>query len=129
MKEARERSGLRLDDASSEIRRILGANYGPSRETIRRYESDLISEDRADPLIVMTLAEIYGVSVGQLSWTIARQSQAISKLINRHLRRDGFDELKDETEAAETKKPTPRPRRTAMKGNARRQAGGAVRES
>jgi len=103
MQEARQRAGMRLDEASVEARRVLGSEMGPSRETIRRYEAGLISEDRADPLIVTALAEIYGVSVGQLSWVIARQSQAISKLISRHLRRDGFDELKDETEAAEAK--------------------------
>lgn len=98
MQEARNKCGLRLDEASVEARRILGASYGPSRETIRRYEAGLISEDNADPLIVTALAEIYGVSVGQLSWHIAQQTRAISKMMTRHLRRDGLDELKEDPE-------------------------------
>ncbi len=101
MQEARQRAGMRLDEASVEARRVIGGEYGPSRETIRRYEAGLISEDRADPLIVIALAEVYGVSVGQLSWVIARQSQTISKVLSRHLRREGITELKEETEAEE----------------------------
>lgn len=98
MQEARQRSGMRLDEASVEARRVLGAEYGPSRETIRRYEAGMIAEDRADPLTVVALAEIYGVSIGQLSFVIARQAKAINRMMGRHLRRDGLDDLKDEPE-------------------------------
>lgn len=99
MQEARQRSGMRLDEASVEARRILGASYGPSRETIRRYEAGLITEDNADPLIVTALAEIYGVSVGQLSYSIAQQSKAINKMFSRHLRREGLEDLKEDPDA------------------------------
>lgn len=101
MREARERSGLRLDEASVDARRVLGAEWGPSRETIRRYENGMISEERADPLVVVALAEIYGVSVGQLSWVIANQVDTISRMMRKHLRREGFEALKDEAEKEE----------------------------
>lgn len=98
MQKARLSSGLRLDEASVEARRILGATYGPSRETIRRYEVGLITEERADPLVVTALAEIYGVNVGELSWPLAQQAKSIHKLMGRHLRREGYEALKDEPE-------------------------------
>ena len=104
MLEARTRSGLRLDEASVMARDILGASYGPSRETIRRYETGMISEERADPLVVIALAEIYGVSVGQISWIVAQQSKAISRVFSRHLRRDGLDALAEEGQAIEEEK-------------------------
>ena len=87
MREARENAGLRLDEASVDARRILGAEWGPSRETIRRYESGMISEDRADPLVVTALAEIYGVSVAYLSPTVFEQTAEIEKLLRRQRRR------------------------------------------
>jgi transcriptional regulator with XRE-family HTH domain len=101
---ARQRSGLRLDEASVEARRALGASYGPSRETIRRYEIGMVSEENADPVIVAALAEIYGVSVGHLSWVVAQQVQNLQSLVRRQLRRPGFETLKDggESELDET---------------------------
>lgn len=103
MRDARMAAGLRLDEASVDARRVLGTDWGPSRETIRRYESGLISEDRADPLVVTALAEIYGVSVGQLSWKVAQQTDFILNLVRKHRRREGFEALKEETEKEESR--------------------------
>lgn len=87
MLEARNRAGMRLDEASVEARRVLGAEWGPSRETIRRYETGKITEDRADAMIVTALAEVYGVSVGELSRAIADRALYVSKMLNRQMRR------------------------------------------
>lgn len=70
---AREQSGLRLDDAASRARDTLGNGSGPSRETIRRLETGATTEDRADPLIVGALAQVYGVPVETLSPRLAEQ--------------------------------------------------------
>jgi hypothetical protein len=109
MRTRREAAKFRLDEASVGARSILGGDFGPSRETIRRYEAGLTPEDRADPIIVMALAELYGVSLDELSPHLAEQvTGSISKLVARQVRRmkgrerelhDRLEQLEDMEEA------------------------------
>lgn len=79
MYEARTSSGLPLDEAAVHIRGI-DSTYGPSRETLRRYESGETPEDRADPLIVAAAALIYGVDLTWLSPSVASQLSKVELL-------------------------------------------------
>lgn len=75
---AREAAGYRLDDAAVFARVELQSTYGPSRETIRRYEVGEIDEDRADMVIVAALARIYKVPMESLSAVLAAQMQHVA---------------------------------------------------
>lgn len=74
---AREAAGYRLDDAAVFARVELQSTYGPSRETIRRYEVGEIDEDRADMVIVAALARIYNVPMESLSAVLAAQMRNV----------------------------------------------------
>lgn len=87
LREARNRIGMPMDVASVRVRDILGSSYGPSRETIRRYESGFTTEDTADPMVIAALAELYDVDVAWISPSIARQVENIHLLAGRSLSR------------------------------------------
>jgi transcriptional regulator with XRE-family HTH domain len=83
---AREASHHRLDDVAVLVRETLG--YGPSRETIRRWEKGLEDEDRVDPVILAALAEIYGVTLDSLSPAAERNARTIIRLLHRQVDHD-----------------------------------------
>jgi transcriptional regulator with XRE-family HTH domain len=86
LRNARVASNHRLDDVAVMVRETLG--YGPSRETIRRWEKGLESEDRVDPVVLAALAEIYGVTLESLSPAAERNASAILRLLRRHVDQD-----------------------------------------
>jgi transcriptional regulator with XRE-family HTH domain len=86
LRHAREASHHRLDDAAVLVRETLG--YGPSRETIRRWEKGLEEEDRVDPVVLAALAEIYGVTLEALSPAAERNARTVIRLLNRHVDHD-----------------------------------------
>lgn len=84
LEKARTDAGLRLDDASYKVRELLGP-MGCSRETIRRYEIGKVPEEKWDPIIILALAEVYGVPVIDLSNIAVAALQTASAVIVRHL--------------------------------------------
>jgi len=86
LRHAREQSGHRLDDVAVMMREVLG--YGPSRETIRRWETGVEQEDRVDPVVLAALADIYGVTLESLSTAANRNARAILRLLHRHVDED-----------------------------------------
>ncbi len=83
LRAARESSRHRLDDVAVHVRERIG--YGPSRETIRRWETGLDDEERIDPVVLAALAEIYGVELASLSRVAERNARRIIRLLRRHL--------------------------------------------
>jgi transcriptional regulator with XRE-family HTH domain len=86
LRQAREASHHRLDDVAVMVREALG--YGPSRETIRRWEKGLESEGRVDPVVLAAMAEIYGVTLESLSPAAERNATTILRLLRRHVDHD-----------------------------------------
>lgn len=74
---AREAAGMRLDEAAVFARVELRSSYGPSRETVRRYEVGDVDEDRADMVTVAALARVYKVPMEALSPALALQFQHV----------------------------------------------------
>lgn len=64
---ARHKAGIPLDVASVRVRDMIGSSFGPSRETIRRYEDGTTTEERADAVVIAALAALYNVPLRQLS--------------------------------------------------------------
>lgn len=81
MYEARTAAGLPLDEAAVHVRTLLSSTFGPSRETLRRYEDGTTTEDRADPLLVAAAAHLYGVDVDWLSPSVAHQLENVRVLL------------------------------------------------
>lgn len=75
---AREKAGMRLDTAAVRAQDELRSSFGPSRETIRRYEIGAVDEDRADMVIVAALARIYKVPMESLSAVLAAQMNHVA---------------------------------------------------
>lgn len=85
LREARQNAGMPLDVASVYVRELLGSDWGLSRETLRRYEDGTTTEDRADPLVVAALADLYGVPLEWLSASVADRMEHIHSLTTRVL--------------------------------------------
>lgn len=85
LERAREQAGLRLDDASVRLRDLVGPVLGVSRETIRRYEADLVPEEKWDPVVILALADIYGVPIAQLSPVALDALARLNELSASHL--------------------------------------------
>lgn len=75
---AREAAGLRLDNAAVFAQMELQSSFGPSRETIRRYEIGEVDEDRADMVIVAALARVYKTPMDKLSPLLAARMNHVA---------------------------------------------------
>lgn len=67
LRELREAAGLQLDDAAYQVRQMLPDAMGVSRETIRRYETGDTSEEKANLLVLVALAGVYGCKVSDFA--------------------------------------------------------------
>lgn len=67
LRRERERNGLSLLDAMTEVRRLLPRPLWVTHETLRRYEKGLVPEEKADPVLLEALAIAYGVRLEELS--------------------------------------------------------------
>lgn len=86
LREAREAKGYALDDAVIRVRMLLGPdlNYGLKKETLRRIEVGATKNPDLDPLLVVALADVYGVRVDDLSEEYADKALAATRLGLRH---------------------------------------------
>ena len=65
LNEWRNDAGYRtLDRAAVHVSERLGSSF--SRETLRRWEADLVVADRLDPLPLVVLLDLYGKSISDL---------------------------------------------------------------
>lgn len=71
MRSARNEAGLSLVDATFELRSYLPKPLWCSIETIRRLESPKADENKADTLLIIALANVYGVGVARLLSPVA----------------------------------------------------------
>lgn len=71
---------MRLDEAAVWARVLIGATWGMSRETIRRYEIGAVPEERADPTVIAALAKVYEVPLDQLSPVVTAKVRKIMEL-------------------------------------------------
>lgn len=65
------RKGQLLDDVAYHVRQHLPSSMAVSRETIRRMETGIIPESKANPVVVAALAAVYEVPVASLSKSVA----------------------------------------------------------
>lgn len=79
MRTARKTAGMSLEAAA----RLLENNFGISLrdETIRKYEVGHYNETNADPVVVVGLANIYGVKTSTLSPAIAKRAKKLRDLL------------------------------------------------
>lgn len=80
MAAARYNAGLSLMDVAFELRRLLPKSMWVSPPTLNRLEHNT-PEDRADPFLVIVLADVYGVPVADLSPLVARDSKRLMGLL------------------------------------------------
>ena len=74
---------MRLDDAAYLVRQRLPQPMGLSRETLARLERGQVPEDRADPVVIAALADVYGCPVAELSPLAATHLSSLRQLLDR----------------------------------------------
>lgn len=79
----REKAGLSLINVMVEMRSRLPRSQWPSQEKLRRYESGAVPETRADPLLIVALADIFGCKVADLSPVASEAVQSMRDLLIR----------------------------------------------
>ncbi len=83
LQNARLAAGLSLLDAMTRVRNVLPEPLWVTNETLRRYEKGVVTETRADPVLLGAMAVAYGVPLSELSPTAAGQVGRIAALIDR----------------------------------------------
>lgn len=76
---------MRLDDAAYLVRQRLPQPMGLSRETLARLERGQVPEDRADPVVIAALADVYCCPVAELSPVAAVHLDSLRRLLDRLL--------------------------------------------
>lgn len=83
MRLTREAAGLSLSEATFQLRSVLPKALWCSLETVRRMENGRTTEDKADPVLVTALADIYGCKVRDLSPLVADELKGLRGLLAR----------------------------------------------
>lgn len=77
----REDAHLSLIDLMIEVRARLPRSKWVTHETLRGYENGTRPEDRADPVVVAALADVFGCRVEDLSPLVAEAADVIRELL------------------------------------------------
>lgn len=85
LRQQRETAGYSLADVTYELRSRLPKAMWCSLETIRRMENGR-SETKANPVVVMALADLYGCKVGDLSTVVGDETERLRDLLIRSSR-------------------------------------------
>lgn len=83
IRQRREDAHLTLIELMIEVRQRLPRSRWVTNETLRSYENGTKTEDKADPVVVAALADVFGCSIADLSPTIAESSVMIRDLLLR----------------------------------------------
>lgn len=81
LRKAREAANLPLDHAAVRVDDLL-AGDGPSRETLRRFESGAVPESDIKAMVLAAMAVVYGVDLKTLSPSAADRLDHQSALIH-----------------------------------------------
>lgn len=77
----RSRQRRELRDVAREAQALLPPSLSMSRETLRRLEVGIISEDKANPVHIAALAQVYGVRISDISPPAAEALGTVDLLI------------------------------------------------
>lgn len=83
LRSRRNEREMRLDDAAYLVRQRLPRATGLSRETLARLERGQVPEDRADPVVIAALADVYECPVGELSPVAVVHLDSLRQLLER----------------------------------------------
>lgn len=86
LKSRRRRIGLSLDEVTFRIRQHLPENMWVTAETIRKYETGMVVEHKANPLILAALAKVYDCKINDLSKTGADGAERVRDLLEAGIR-------------------------------------------
>jgi len=99
LRRAREEAGFSLARVAGLIQEKLGnterGRGNPSHEQIRQYEMGVVAEERADLVVVLALAELYGVPLRWLSPSLARQARVALDMLDREDLNDLLEECEE----------------------------------
>lgn len=82
MLRARKEAGLSLATTAYRLRDALPERIAVSIETVRRLETGFTPEEAANPIVVATLAQVYGKPVAALSASAAQDVEQILSVLN-----------------------------------------------
>lgn len=83
IRQHREAADLSLRDLHVELQSRLPRSRWVSYEKLRRYENGMMPETRADPLLVIALADVFGCKVAELSPIADQAVQVMRDLLIR----------------------------------------------
>lgn len=81
LRDHRNGAGFDLDDLPYLVKVELGPDLSRGRETIRRYEADLVPEESWNPFVVAALAKLYKVEIRALSVPAAEALEPVRTLL------------------------------------------------